>query len=193
MSDQRDPEAIVCAGVSRLRDADPIPRLVFGALTRTCSFLSIRIITPATGSITRRGVQMPSCMLRVSGSTAKVRKFLAESSLQPVRVFWKGQPGVIQSRGPIQTSGFNITLSRAEGLPVQARQAVRFMRKHRDDMLLIRSLGFSSVTLDFGLYDLATEDRPWPSYRRPTTLVQLAAELGCNIDLSFYGAAPHES
>ena len=131
---------------------------------------------------------MPSCMLRVSGSTAKVRKFLAASSIQPVRVFWKGEPSILKSRGPIKTSGFNIALSGADGLPAQATQAAKFIRKHKDDILLIKSLGFSSATIDFGLYDLATEDRPWPSYRLPTAIIQLAGELGCNIELSFYGA-----
>lgn len=131
-------------------------------------------------------------MLRVSGSTAKVRKFLATSSLQPIHVFWKGEPGVIRSRGPIKTSGFNLSLSRAEGLPAQAAQAARFIRRHKDDLLLIKSLGFSLATIDFGLYDQATEDRPWPSYRLSATLIQLAGELGCAMVLSFYGVPPDE-
>jgi hypothetical protein len=129
---------------------------------------------------------MPSCMLRVSGSTAKVRKFLATAAVQPVRVFWKGAPGVPKSRGPIQTSGFNIELSAADGLTSQAAQAVRFIRKYKDDLLLINELGLSSV-IDFGLYDQATDNHPWPSYRVPATLVQLSAELGTSIELSFYG------
>ncbi|WP_237642583.1 hypothetical protein [Stenotrophomonas panacihumi] len=87
-------------------------------------------------------------------------------------------------------SGFNVRLSAAEGLVAQSTQAAKFMRKHKSDILLIRSLGFSSVTIDFGLYDLATEDRPWPSYRLPQAFVQLASDLGCDIDLSFYGAPP---
>jgi hypothetical protein len=130
---------------------------------------------------------MPSCIFRVSGSTAKVRKFLAASSIQPVRVFWKGEPHILKSRGPSKTSGFNIELSGAEGLPSQATQAAKFIRKHKSDLLLIKSLGFSLATIDFGLYDLATEDRPWPSYRLPAAIIQLAGELGCNIELSFYG------
>jgi hypothetical protein len=127
-------------------------------------------------------------MLRVSGSTAKVRKFLAASSVQPARIFWKGDPGLPKSRGPIKTSGFNIEMSAAEGLPAQATQAAKFIRKHKDDLVLIKGLGFSSATVDFGLYDLATDDQPWPSYRVPLTFVQLASEIGCNIELSFYGA-----
>src|SRR5690606_13015241 len=110
---------------------------------------------------------MPSCILRVSGSTAKVRKFLASSSIEPRRVFWKGEPRNPKSRVLIKVSGFNIELSTAEGLEAQSKQAVRFIRKHKDDLLLIKSLRFSSTAIDFGLYDLATDDRPWPSYRLP--------------------------
>jgi hypothetical protein len=133
---------------------------------------------------------MTSCILRVSGSTAKVRKFLAASSLQPSHIYWKGDPGVPKSRGPVKTSGFNIPLSAAEGIAAQAAQAVRFIRRHKPSFLLIRELGFSGTTIDFGLHDLAAEDRPWPSYRIPSALVQLAGELGFGIELSFYGAPP---
>jgi hypothetical protein len=129
---------------------------------------------------------MPSCMLRVSGSTAKVRKFLAAASIQPNRIFWKGDPGIPKSRGPIQTSGFNIELSAADGLAAQSTQAIRFIRRYKDDLLLISSLGLFS-TIDFGLHDQATDDFPWPSYRVPAALVHLAGVLGCCIDLSFYG------
>ena len=133
---------------------------------------------------------MPSCILRVCGSTAKVRKFLASSSIEPVQVFWKGEPRTHQGRSIVKASGFNIELSRAEGIDAQAAQAVRFIRKHKDDIFLIKSLGFSSATIDFGLYDLASDNRPWPSYRLPSQLVQLAGDLGCGIELSFYGVPP---
>lgn len=136
---------------------------------------------------------MPSCMLRVSGSTAKVRKFLATSSIQPARFFWKGDPSAMKSRGPIKISGFNIELSCAEGLAAQTAQTAKFIRKHKQDLLLIRDLGFSAVTIDFGLYDLATEDHPWPTYQIPSSLILLAGELGCSIELSFYGAPPPDA
>jgi len=133
---------------------------------------------------------MPSCILRVCGSTAKVRKFLTNSSIEPVQVFWKGEPRTSQGRSIVKASGFNIVLSSAEGIEAQAAQAVRFIRKHKDDIFLIKSLGFSSAAIDFGLYDLASDNRPWPSYRLPSHLVQLASDLGCGIELSFYGAPP---
>ena len=130
---------------------------------------------------------MPSCVLRVSGSAAKVRQFLGQSGLQPLRVFWKGE--ISPSGRVIQQSGFNIELSAAEGLPAQARQAIRFARRHQRELSLIPELGFRAVSIDFGLYDLATEDRPWPSYSVPATVAQIAAELGATIELSFYGVS----
>jgi hypothetical protein len=133
---------------------------------------------------------MPSCILRVCGSTAKVRRFLESSSIEPVRVFWKGEPCNPKSRGIVKVSGFNIELSRADGIDAQAAQAVRFIRKHQDDIFLIKSLGFAAAAIDFGLYDLASDDRPWPSYRLPSSFVQLASDLGCEIELSFYGVPP---
>jgi hypothetical protein len=51
------------------------------------------------------------------------------------------------------------------------------------------SNAFAGMTLDFGLYDHATE-KPWPSYRLPATLIQLAGKYGIGIDLSFYGSKP---
>ena len=133
------------------------------------------------------GAQMPSCILRVSGSSAKVRKFLAQSKLQPCRMFWKGEPGL--GGHVIQQSGFNIQLSTAQGLPAQAREAVLFARRHQAELSLIQKLAFRAVSIDFGLYDLATEDHPWPSYSIPPTVAQVAAELGATIKLSFYGVA----
>jgi hypothetical protein len=131
---------------------------------------------------------MPSCILRVSGSTAKVRRFLSSTALVPDPVFWKGKPANHVSKRIVQHSGFNIELSAAEGLPRQAAQAVRFARRHQASLSLIPQLGFRTVSIDFGLFDLATEDRPWPSYSIPVAVARLAAELGATIDLSFYGA-----
>ena len=132
---------------------------------------------------------MPSCVLRVSGATSKVREFLRESRLEPDRVFWKGEPINAANTRIATASGFNIQLSSAEGLAAQSSQAARFIRKHRSDLLLIKSLRFLAVSIDFGLYDLATEERPWPSYSVPAPIVELASQLGASIELSFYGAA----
>ena len=136
---------------------------------------------------------MPACILRVCGSTSKVQKFLATSSLQPDRIFWKGEPGNPASRVIIRVSGFNIRLARADSLAAQAAKATAFIRKHKQDLLLIPKLRFLGASIDFMVYDLATEDRPWSCYDVPRPLVLLAGELGCSIVLSFYGKPPEQA
>jgi hypothetical protein len=42
------------------------------------------------------------------------------------------------------------------------------------------------MTLDFGLHDGATANRPWPSYRLPVTLIELAGKYGIEVEMSFY-------
>ena len=133
---------------------------------------------------------MPSCVLRVAGSTVKIKRFLRECSLEPSKVYLRGDPGFPTSRGPVKTSGFNISLSGSHGdsIEKQAREALVFFRKHREDLLLMKSMKFKASVVDFGLHDLATEERPWPSYRLPAIFVEAAGELGLGVVLSFYGA-----
>jgi hypothetical protein len=133
---------------------------------------------------------MPSCVLRVAGSTIKIKRLLRESSLEPSKVYFRGDPGFPKSRGPVKTSGFNIVISGSHGESIekQAREALSFLRKHRADLLLMKSMKFKFTLVDFRLNDLATEDRPWPSYRLPATFVEAAGELGLEVILSFYGA-----
>nr|WP_315485419.1 hypothetical protein [uncultured Undibacterium sp.] len=89
----------------------------------------------------------------------------------------------------MQTSGFNIIMSGSHGESIEklVRQTLVFLHEHRMDMLLLKSMKFKISTIDFGLYDLSTEDRPWPSYRLPASLIAIAGELGFEIVLSFYG------
>lgn len=49
------------------------------------------------------------------------------------------------------------------------------------------------MTLDFGLYDRANEDGPWPSYRLPSALIEIAGRHGLEIELSFYGVGPDKT
>ena len=132
---------------------------------------------------------MPSCILRVQGSTAKVRKFLSTTELQPIKVYWKGEAGFPASRGPSKLSGFNLALSGSHGESIQkqARQALAFLKKNKESILLLKSLGFKSLTIDFGLYDLATENKPWPTYHLPAKLVSLLGEFNFELCISFYG------
>lgn len=91
--------------------------------------------------------QMPGCVLRVSGFTSKIWGFLSESRLKPIKVYFKGEPGFIKSRGPSRISGFNISVT---GLKVgaaitkQCSSAVSFIRRHRKEFERMKEYGFSS-------------------------------------------------
>lgn len=132
---------------------------------------------------------MPSCVLRVAGSAVKIKRFLSECSLEPSRVYWRGDPRTPKSRGAVKTSGFNIVMSGSYGQSIgkQAREALAFLRMHRTDLLLLKSMRLKYSVVDFGLLDLATQDHPWPSYRIPAAFVEAAGELGLEVALSFYG------
>jgi len=132
---------------------------------------------------------MPDCVLRVAGSTTKMKKFLAGSTFEPTKVYFRGEPGIVKSRGTNKISGFNVSLSGSHGTSIekQARQAIKFMEANRNEFTILASFKFKFVTIDFGLNDLATKKHPWPCYRLPKRLVELAAEFGFDIELSFYG------
>jgi hypothetical protein len=80
-------------------------------------------------------------------------------------------------------------VSNADGvLEQQARDAVRFMKKHaRGFARMRRCREFGSMTLDFGIYYGASSAVPWPSYRLPLPLIELAAKHAVELELSFYG------
>lgn len=132
---------------------------------------------------------MPSCVLRVSGSTVKVHRFLRESSLEPCKVYLRGEPRFRHSNKLNEVSGFNVSMtgSHGESIKKMAGEALAFMRLHREELLRLKAMRFRSMCLDFGLYDLSTEERPWPSYRLPAKLVEAAGEFGFDVVLSFYG------
>jgi len=132
---------------------------------------------------------MPQCMLRVIGSARKIRKFLECSSFEPSSVFYKGDPGFPRSRGPRMTSGFNIVLSVSNNglIKTQTKEAAAFIKKRYEEFERLSRFGFDSVCLDFGLFDLSTEDSPWPSYRLPNKIIEYSGVLGFEVILSFYG------
>ena len=94
----------------------------------------------------------------------------------------------IEAKRLSPSSGFNVDVSRADGnLEKHARDAIRFLKRHDAGLArLRRSKTFAGMTLDFAVYDHATLDKPWPSYRLPATLIQLAGKHAIAIDLSFY-------
>ena len=133
---------------------------------------------------------MPGCILRAFSSTQKVRKFLAATTFQPSKVYFRGEPGFPHKNIPTRRSGFNVEVtSRHLGasLEKQCRAAVSFFRKHDREMRRLRAAKFEALVLDFGLYDRATEKHPWPTYTLSRALVEIAGKYGLVIELSFYG------
>src|SRR4051812_32275864 len=123
---------------------------------------------------------MPGCVLRIQGSTARVRAFLAKTRLRPSAVFFRGDPGFPKSRGPVKTSGFNVPITSADlgaSLWEQCAAAVRFLKRHQSEIQRLRRLELRRAVLDFGLYDRATTKHPWPSYSLSRELVSMAGKF----------------
>jgi hypothetical protein len=128
-------------------------------------------------------------------TTRNVEGLVEASGLRPIAIRRKGEPRVAGASRLWRTSGFNVDVSSVDGaIEKQVRDAIRFLRGNSIGLRrLRRRKNFGGMVLDFGLYDAATEDRPWPSYRLPAILVELAGKLGIEIELSFYGSEPNEA
>ena len=133
---------------------------------------------------------MPGCVLRVESKTTRVEPLLKTSGLHPIVVFRKGQPRAAGSTQTNRRSGFNVDVSLAGGdLEPQVRDVIKFLKRHSAGISrLRRHAGFAGMTLDFAVYDRTTDQRPWPSYRLPASLIELAGKHGLEIDLSIYGS-----
>jgi hypothetical protein len=138
---------------------------------------------------------MPGCVLRVRSKTSKVEDLVRASALQPIVIHKKGHPRVPGGTSLSPSSGFNVDVSHADGvLEKQTRDAVRFLRRHARGLArLLRCKAFGGMTLDFAVYDRTTADRPWPSYRFPAHLIELAGKHGIELELSFYGSEPKKA
>ena len=132
---------------------------------------------------------MPGCVLRVGSKTTEVELLIRASGLKPIAVFRRGQPRAPGSTHLNRQSGFNVAVSKADGaLEKQAQDATRFLRRHAAGLSRLRRREkCRPMTLDFGVYYRATKERPWPSYRFPAALIELAGKHGIEIELSFYG------
>jgi hypothetical protein len=138
---------------------------------------------------------MPGCVLRIQSKTRNVEVLVKASGLKPTIIHRKGQPRVPGGTRLSTESSFNVDVSRANGtIDKQALDAIRFLKRHTGRLgRLRRCKSFGGMTLDFGLWNRATEDRPWPSYRLPATLIELAGKHGIEIELSFYGSESNKA
>jgi len=104
---------------------------------------------------------MPGCVLRIESKTSAVDDLVRVSGSTPCAVFRKGEPKVPGSTVMSRTSGFNVVVSDADGIAAQARDASRFLTHHAQGLgRLRRHAAFVSMSLDFGLYYLASPEVP---------------------------------
>ena len=134
---------------------------------------------------------MPGCVLRVTTKTEQVDAAVNASGLRPIAVFNRGAPKVPGGARVAASSGFNVEVSESEDLDEQVRDAVRFLKRHAVGLRRLHRLRiFGGMTLDFASGDRGTENVPWPSYRFPFALVELAGKHRIEIELSIYGVKP---
>jgi hypothetical protein len=114
------------------------------------------------------------------------------SGLKPIAIHRKGHPRVPGGTALSPSSGFSVDVSDADGaLEKQTRDAVWFLKSHARGLARLRRCkAFAGMTLDFGVYDRSSNDRPWPSYRLPVSLLGLAGKHGVELELSLYGTEP---
>jgi hypothetical protein len=137
---------------------------------------------------------MPGCVLRIASQTSNVDALIKTSGLQAIVVYRKGLPRVPGGTSLNRVSGFNVDVCGDAPMQRQASVAVAFLKRHSRALArLRRDRRFGGMELDFGLYDLRTPSRPWPSYRLPAALIQLAGKQRIEIVLSFYSTPKRRS
>ena len=128
---------------------------------------------------------MPDCILRVFGSKRRIDAFLTRAkSVKAYSVFQKGQPLTAASSRVARRTGFNVLVSRADGnLVAQVQDALRFLTRHRSDLSMLHELlGPGHAILDFGLWDISSENLPWPKFQLPPRLIAEAGRYGFGLE-----------
>lgn len=133
------------------------------------------------------------CVLRAAGADFEPAAFLEGSSLEPTKVYKKGQPRLPRSApdGPKHdTSGITVAVSDAawSDLPAQVADAERFLETHQTEIeRLARAPGIAELALDFPI-ELRIDGASVVAQfdRFPASLVGLAGQLGLALELSIY-------
>lgn len=132
------------------------------------------------------------CVLRVWGKHFDVDGQLASSGLVPCKVFRAGEFrwGSRLDGDRHEVSRFTVEVSRSprSSLAGQANDAVTFLKKHSDELTVLRSApGVEDMRLDFPIdlrIDRETVVAQFDYF--PPELVSLAGALGLGLELSIY-------
>jgi hypothetical protein len=125
------------------------------------------------------------CVLRARGSTFAVDEFLAESSLQPITIYHRGEKQWSKSR-PMTASGFHADVSMADfsNLQGQIADAVQFVEHYQDELArLVGFPGVDHVSVDFGIEE---RDVAAQSERFPPNLLRKLGSLGICLEFTLY-------
>ena len=130
------------------------------------------------------------CVLRVSGERFDPETFLASSALVPTKVFHRGEPSVLRSRGPSRSSGFVVPVSDRSWSDLQGQidDGVAFLRRNRVDLLrLTGDPTVDDVRLDFPTRLRLDGETVMAQFDYlPPVLIAEAGSLKIGIELSLY-------
>ncbi len=125
------------------------------------------------------------CVLRVSGETFEVDRFLSKSNWVPLAVFRPGEPKTRLSNESSKQSGFNVSVSDADfsELPKQIADALRFLETNEGELARIREVRGVLITVDFGIEerDVAAQTETFPA-----ELLLLLGQLGISLTFTLY-------
>jgi hypothetical protein len=134
------------------------------------------------------------CVLRARGSDFDVDRFLSASTIQPCKVYRKGEPRLLASRQPEKrvhaASGFHADVSTMDwdDLAGQVADARRFLARYKPDLELLRTFpGVEHLELDFPTHlRIGTNDVAVQSDRFPSDLLLAAGTLGIGLALTIW-------
>jgi hypothetical protein len=135
-----------------------------------------------------------SCVLRVSGANFAVDEFLGNSTLQPYKVWRKGEQRKSISRpGIYEESGFCIDASKADfnDLKGQIRDVILFLKANYEELMKLKNdPTVEDINLDFGV-----DRKPVAAQSNclPPELIRLAGELGMGIEISIYWVSDEDA
>ena len=131
------------------------------------------------------------CVLRACGRTLDIDAFLSKSRMKPCVIWHRGEPHwAHKPEGPKKNnSGANFAVSNAswKQLNRQTAQAVRFLKKHRNDIKRLSKMpGISTFCLDFPVDTRFGPKVCVQGETFPAELVKLSGSLGLAIWVSIY-------
>jgi hypothetical protein len=129
------------------------------------------------------------CILRLTGSNLAVDDLLRLCTLEAYRVDRKGQAGPLKSSPPRAQPGIHLSVSdrSLDDLPGQIAEAISYLEINEGAIRRLREFpGVERAGLDFGIAwrDVAAQFDHFPS-----RLLQLAGNLGLDLELSHYPTA----